>query len=79
MKEEAVAGFSVGVIISLLINLFLIYGGSPQGMYWRIDDVKGEIEMVKKEYAQQVKQLDKKIFYLQECIIKEKEHRWYGE
>lgn len=37
------AGLGVGAILAFIVNLFIVWGGHPRGMFWRIDDNKKEI------------------------------------
>ena len=47
MKEGFWTGLGIGAIFSLIIILFLIYGGHPRGMFWRIDDNRKEMAEMK--------------------------------
>ena len=47
MREGFWTGLGIGIILSLIINLFLIYGGHPRGMFWRIEDNKKKITELK--------------------------------
>ena len=40
-------GLAVGTILGILVNVFLIWGGNPKGVYQGINDNKKEITEMK--------------------------------
>ena len=43
-REEIIkAGLGVVVILLIIVFLFSIWGGKPRGVYWKVEDLRGEI------------------------------------
>jgi len=43
MKEGFITGCFVGLIILFIVQLFIVWGGNPRGMYWKIEDLRKEL------------------------------------
>ena len=42
LTDGVFVGLMVGAILSCIINLFIVYGGNPRGIYWKLEDAKNE-------------------------------------
>lgn len=52
MRENFAIGLGLGVVLSLLVNLFIVWGGLPRGMYWRIEDNRENISKLKDNFSE---------------------------
>lgn len=97
MKQEIVEGlwtaFGVGVILSLIVNIFIVWGGRPRGMFWRIDDNKKALQKALQGVNKRMDELEKEngfqvicdealmrgIGDLRERVQWLENNRWYGK
>ena len=44
-REEIIkAGLGVVIILLMIVFLFAIWGGKPRGVYWKVEDLKMELQ-----------------------------------
>ena len=54
MKSRFIVGLVLGVILSCIVNLFIVWGGLPIGMYWQMQHLREELIRVETQ-AQETK------------------------
>ena len=75
MKEGFWVGLFVGIILISIVNIFIVWGGQPRGLFWRIEDNKQELRLIKKEFLDVISNHIRLSDYR---FIKLENKRWYG-
>ena len=61
MKDNFFIGLMLGVVFSALFNVFLVWGGNPRGMFWRIDDNKKVIVNIDENVSTNINKINLEI------------------